>query len=296
MSCFYNPVQPLQTNIILPLQWRHLKSSFIFVVILSVFFIDENTQRCSFLNICPWCHYANTDVCLLKDMSLSACVSKWLVVFWFVLFLKSRAQLLAALHPSGLRLAQWGVVPASVRELPAVHLLFQARHVLSVRPEPNTTKPWTDLSDSCGPSVKVSVCPLWPYTKTRVSCHSLCSGLKSSPVLPQVTPGCYPLPPCCAHTQIHTRAHTHTLWRTGINTITIVPISCPCCHYAAAEWDMVEFPSVKENQTCTHIHISWPNNSCHLSLSLSLFAWFKTQTHICACARTHTHRCQNSLA
>lgn len=240
MSCFYNPAQPLQTNIILPLQWRHLKSSFplllyhtkfatycktiyifckalnplrpfnIFVVILSVFFIDENTQRCSFLNICPWCHYANADVCLLKDMCLSACVSKWLVVFWFVLFLKSRAQLLAALHPSGLRLAQWGVVPASVRELPAVHLLFQARHVLSVRPEPNTTKPWTDLSDSCGPSVKVSVCPLWPYTKTRVSCHSLCSGLKSSPVLPQVTPGCYPLPPCCAHTQIHTRAHTHT--------------------------------------------------------------------------------------
>lgn len=83
-------------------------------------------------------------------MCLSACVSKSLVVFWFVLFLKSQAQLLAALCPSGLRLAQWGVVPASVRELPAIHLLFQTRHVLSVRPEPNTTKPWTDLSDSCG--------------------------------------------------------------------------------------------------------------------------------------------------
>lgn len=135
-------------------------------------------------------------------------------------------------------------------------------------------------------SVKVPVCPLWPYTKTRVSCHSLCSGLKSSPVLSQVTPGCYPLPPRCAHADTH--AHTHALWRTGINTITIVPISCPCCHYAAAEWDMVEFPSVKENQTCTHIHISWPNNSRHLSLSLSLFAWFRT-LNAYLCVRSHTY-------
>lgn len=62
--------------------------------------------------------------------------------------------------------------------------------------------------------------------------------LKSSPALSELTQGHYSQPPCCTHA----------------DTITIVPISCPCCHYAAAEGDMVQFPLVKETHTHTYTH------------------------------------------
>lgn len=191
---------------------------------------------------------------------------------------------LAAVPPCGFHLAQKVVVPASVRELPAIHLIIQTHHVLSVRPEPNTATPWTDAFDpvvsfTCSVSLFLSSLTYsLSNTKSCVSYHTLCSTLKSSPALSELTQVCYSLPPCRTH------------------TITIVPISCPCCHYAAAEWDMVQVPLLKENtQMYTYTHFLTKQFLLSLAFSFPL-CLIKISQHIFVHALAHKHRCQNSLA
>lgn len=119
---------------------------------------------------------------------------------------------MAARPPPGFHLAHWGVVPASVRELPAIHLLIQTHSLLSTRAEPDTARrntPCTDAFDPVWtlspPSVTLCVSSLTyspSDTNSCVSYHTVCSMLKSSPALSELTQLCHLLPAC------HTHAHT----------------------------------------------------------------------------------------
>lgn len=130
----------------------------------------------------------------------------------------------AAGPPSGFHLAQQA--PAGP-PLSRNHLPFTSsfRRTLCRRPpaEPDTAAATWCLSIRsalCGASCLFPRCPR--LIQRDVSYRRLCSVLKSSPALSELTQPCYPLPPS---------THTHT----QINTISVVPASCPCCHHAAAE-------------------------------------------------------------
>lgn len=224
-----------------------------------------------------------------------------------ILVLGKLSATLAAGPPCGFHFAQWNVVPASVRELPAIYLLIQTHSVLSVRAEPDTARRnsartdafWSSLASQslCNPvSLFSHLLPVWYKELSLITLFAVCwSHLLHCQNWHNSAICCLP----AIHTLSLTNMHTLTLSDTHIDTITIVPVSCLCCHYAAAEWDMVQFPSVKDNtHKCTHVHIcTFPHNIFQLSLSfcfLFCLCLLKTQTH--NCALTHKHCCQNSLA
>lgn len=143
-------------------------------------------------------------------------------IFGLSLFLESWTQLWQLCLPVGSILHN----RAFCLPLPVNYLPFTSsfRHILCVGP-PTWIQQGHTLNGSLWSSVvsftlSVSLCLL--------SHSAVCWTHLLQSELTQV---CYLLPPC--------RTHTHTLWCTRINTITIVPISCWCCHHEAAGWDMV---------------------------------------------------------
>lgn len=182
---------------------------------------------------------------------MSTCVSKWLCVFWFVLFLESWAQLWQWGLPVGFILHNRTLcLPLSGNYLP---FTSSFRHTLCWVPKLNPTRPGETrlgrmpliqsglVHSFCNPLSRFSHLPHCLIQRV-VSLIALFTVLKSSPAPSQLTQLCYALPPC--HTHIHTQ----------INTITIVPVSCLCCHYAAAEWDTI-FHWSKTTHTHTHMCI-----------------------------------------
>lgn len=189
-------------------------------------------------------------------------------------------------------------MPASVRELPAIHLFIQTHSVLRAQTESPRQKHTVDrrvpliqssLSHSfCNPLSLFSyllILHIW-FKELCLLSHFLQHAEVISCTVRTDTTMLF------SASQPH--RHTHT------NTITIVPVSCLCCHYAAAEWDMVQFPLVKDNtHTNTHtlvhiLHISTQYNSCYLSLFLFPFlslsdANTHTYTHTRLCIHSHTN-------